>query len=119
MKNVEQIVHNGKTITIISLQGATPTTLPTILNEAQVLILSSPPKSIRSVTDATGFTFNKESAALLKTYSEKIIPNIKATCVVGADALRGVLLASIAQHIQKEIKSFGTRAEAINWLASQ
>jgi hypothetical protein len=119
MKNVEQTNCNGKTITIINLQGATPATLPNILNEAQTLITSAPPKSILSLTDATNFTFNKESAVLLKTYSEKIIPNIKASCVVGADSLRGVLLSSISQHIQKEIKNFGTRTEAINWLSTQ
>lgn len=119
MKNVEQVSYKGKTITIINLSGATPATLPAIINEAQDLITSTTGKNILSLTDATGFTFNKDSALLLKTYSEKIIPYVKASCVVGADALRSVLLSSIVQHVKKEIKNFTTRTEAMEWLASQ
>lgn len=117
--NVEQVKANGKTITIINFQGATPATIPTIISDAEKAIMSSPPKSVLSLTDATDLHFNKDTAALLKTYSEKILPNVKASCVVGADALRGVLLTSIAQYVKKDIKSFGTRDEAVNWLSSQ
>lgn len=119
MKNVEQISHKGKTITVVNIAGSNPSTMPAILAEAQAFITAMPPKSVLSLTDATGCTFNKDSAGLLKIYSEKIIPNVKASCVVGADALRSVLLASVAQHVKKEIKSFSTRTEAMDWLSSQ
>lgn len=119
MKNVEQVTHKGKTITIINIAGATPTTIPTILTEAQTLITAMPSKSVLSLTDATGCTFNKDSVVLLKTYSEKVIPNVKAACVVGADALRSVLLGSVSQHIKKDLKNFNTREEAMDWLVNQ
>jgi len=119
MKYVEKVSNNGKTIIIVNLKGAKPTELPEILTEAKTVIMAAPLKSALYAVDATNFTFNKESAPLLKTYSEQIMPYVKATCVVGADALRAVLLASVALYIKKDIKNFGTRAEAINWLSEQ
>lgn len=104
---------------MINIAGATPATIPTVLNEAQTLITAMPPKSVLSLTDATGCTFNKDSVMLLKTYSEKVIPNVKAACVVGADALRSVLLGSVIQHIGKQIKNCATKEEAMKWLISQ
>jgi len=70
------------------------------------------------MTDVTGATYNQEVANAIKSFVQDNTPHIKASAVVGADGVRLVLLNTVIFLTRRELKTFKTRQEAQEWLAS-
>lgn len=119
MKNLETIQHKGKSIFVLDLSGATSGDVKEITETAHSKIASVPQKSALILTDVTNATYNNVSSAAIKDFTSKNTPFVKASAVVGADGLRAVLLQAVAAITKREIKTFGTRTEAMDWLANR
>lgn len=119
MKPVESIVHKGKSIIVIDISGCNPDEVSMTINEASKKISVLPPKSGLILTDVTATIYNQTTSNYIKDFSSKNTPFVKASAVVGADGLREVLLKTVAMITKREIKPFGTRAEAMDWLATR
>jgi hypothetical protein len=119
MKPFEVITHKEKKIAILDLSDTTPAQAITLLREAQKKITLMPLKSVRIFTDATNAAYNKESMEALKEFSLKAGPHIKASATTGQDGMRGVAKKAVETTVKREINSFKSRQEALDWLASK
>jgi len=119
MKPVETIVHKGKSIVIVDISGCNPDEVAQTVHEASKKISGLPPKSGLILTDVTSTVYNQATSNIIKDFSSKNTPYVKASAVVGADGLREVLLKTVAMVTKREIKPFSTRAEAMDWLATK
>jgi hypothetical protein len=117
-KTCETVSYKGKTVVIVDLAGAIPDEVLVILAEAQKKIATMQPKSVLILTDASEAVYNSTSSKAMKEFSAKNTPYVKASAVVGADGLRGVLLRAVAALTRREIKSCKDRTEAMDWLVS-
>jgi hypothetical protein len=70
------------------------------------------------LTDVTGATYDKEVAAAIKDFATKNSPYVKASAVVGADGVRQILLQTVILITRREMKTFSSREQAKDWLAS-
>jgi len=86
--------------------------------EIQKQISAMPAKSVLLLTDVTGAVYNSASARAIKEWSSKNTPFIKASAVVGATGFLATILAGIRLFTGRDIRSFDTRNEAMDWLVS-
>ncbi len=118
MPRVETVVHKGKSIVVVDLSSCPPEETLKVLPIAKTVIARMAPKSVRVLTDVTGAIYTKEVAAAIKDFSDKNTPYVRASAVVGAEGIRLVLLQTVTMLTRREIKTYRTRPEALDWLAS-
>jgi hypothetical protein len=119
MRRFRFVTHREKEIALIDLSNAMPEEAMAVFDDAAGQIASRPRKSVLALTDGTNAYFNKESSRALTEFVVKNTPHIKASAVVGANGLRHILLNTINAEVGREIQSFATREEAMDWLVSQ
>jgi len=119
MKSFESIIHKGKRICIVDISNTQPQDAVTVLKESQNQISKLISKTALIVTDVTNTVYNKDSAKAIKKFALLKTHYIKASAVVGADSIRAILLKIIAALTGRNIKSFKTKDEALDWLATK
>jgi hypothetical protein len=118
MASVDITTHRGKRVVLVDLAHSQPAQSTAVLPQAHRLIAVAGPKSALVLTDVTNATYNKDVAAAIKEFVSKNTPHIKASAVVGADGVRGILLQTVIFLTRREIKTFDNRAAALDWLAT-
>jgi len=118
MPSTQIMNYKGKNIVLVDLSYSNPQTTTSILDEAAALVASHPPKSALILTDSTEATYNAETSAAMKAFSSKNTPYVKGSAVVGADAMRKVLVSAIRITTKRDIRTFEAREEALDWLVS-
>jgi len=114
----EIVQHKGKNIVLVNLANCSPQTTFSVLDEAAAVIAKSAPISALILTDSTNAIYNSEVSTAMKNFSSKNTPYVKGSAVVGADAMRKVLVAAIRVATKRDIKTFDTREQAMDWLVS-
>ncbi len=118
MDRVLTAQHKGKTIIILDVSKCPPEDTLKVLEEAKSMIAKLPPKSALVLTDVTEATYNKPVAEAMKDFVSHNTPYVKGSAVVGADGVRLVLLNTVIFISRREIKTFDTREDAMDWLAA-
>jgi hypothetical protein len=118
-QRVRTIARNGKSIFLLDLSGTRPAEAVEALRVAQERISVTAPHSVLFLTDVRDAVYDRDSSAALKEFAQRNTPHIRASAVVGAEGLRGVLLTSVRVVTGREIELFGTTEEAEEWLASR
>ena len=118
MGSCEILTHKGKNIFLVNLANCSPQSTFSILDEAAAMIAKSAPKSALILTDSTGATYNAEVSTAMKNFSSKNTPFVKGSAVIGADAMRKVLVAAIRLATKRDIRTFDSREEALDWLVN-
>jgi len=118
MGNAEILEHKSKKVVLVNLAGCGPQTTFGVLDDAAGVIASFPPKSALILTDSTDATYNAEVSAAMKAFTAKNSPYVKGSAVVGADGMRKVLVSAIRVATKRDIRTFDTRDEALDWLVS-
>lgn len=119
MKPFEVIVHNGKNIAVVDLSGTSAEQAIPLLVEAQEKIALMPKKSVLLFTDGRKAVFNKQSMDALKKFSLKVDPHVAASATLAEEGLGHVALQAVERVVKKNLRSFHTRQEALNWLAAR
>jgi hypothetical protein len=118
MEKVRSIFHRGKNIILLDLSNCKPEESIGILPAARETIARCAPKSALVLTDVTGASYNQAIANEIKNFVRDNTPYIKASAVVGAVGVSLVLLNTVIFLTHRDLKTFKTRQEAQDWLAS-
>jgi hypothetical protein len=118
MACTEIVQHKEKNVILVDLANCSPQSTFSILDEAAEVIAKSAPKSALILTDSTNATYNTEVSTAMKNFSSKNTPYVKGSAVVGADAVRKVLVAAIRVATKRDIRTFDTREQAMDWRVS-
>jgi hypothetical protein len=118
MASCQTSVHKGKSVVIVDLSNSQPEEFSPVLDEAHKIIASMAPKSALILTDGTNAVYNTNSSNLMKDFSSKNTPFVKASAVVGADGMRKILVTAVAALTKREIRTFDKREEALDWLVN-
>jgi hypothetical protein len=117
MERVNKFKYQGKEIILIDLSNTRPEETLSVLPIAEKLITACAQKSALVLTDVTNSTYNKEVAEGIKGFVRTNTPHIKASAVVGAEGVRGILLSTVIYLTRREIKKCHDRPSAMDWLA--
>jgi hypothetical protein len=118
MQSFELVSYKGKTIVSVDISNTTTEQLVAVLKEAQQKISKMPANSALIMTDATKAAYNMETGAAIKEFAAKNTPYVKASAVVGVEGIKAVLQTAVSMQNKRNIASFPTRKEAMDWLAT-
>lgn len=117
MKRVEVQSFKSKSVVIVDLSNLAGKDVLTVLSDAKGVISKLGEKKALILTDVSGAKYDKEVAEGIKDFTKYNTPYVKASAVVGAAGVQSVLLQTVTFLTRREIKTFTTRAEALEWLA--
>jgi len=113
------VPYKGKTISLVDLSNSKTAQAIEILKAAQKKISEMPPKSALILTDETNGEVSKEVIAAIIEFAKNNTPYVKASVVVGAEKLKATMVTNVSTIVHRDIKSFETRTQAMDWLVSQ
>jgi hypothetical protein len=120
MKKPEIITYKGKTVIYLDFTNMRDKEeIMKLEREGSDLIRSHPLNSIYTLTNMEGMFFNNE----LKKWFEEIVkanaPHVRAGAVIGMTGLISIMYNAFISVTGRAIKSFKSREEALEYLASK
>ncbi len=120
MERVSFAKHKGRDILIVDLsESKNADDNIAVLDKARAVIDIQAPKSLLILTNVTNAHYDPRAADAMKKYSAANTPYIKASAVVGVTGIRRVIYQAIVKITGRQISTFESADEALDWLASQ
>jgi len=116
MKSFGSVIHKGKRICVVDISNSQPNDAINVLKDGQSEISKLTSKSALVFSDITNAA---DGAAAFKEFISHNTPYVKAFAVVGAKSLYAFFLKTVSTLTGRVIKSFRTRNEALEWLATK
>jgi|SRR5579864_8916205 len=113
---VQFIEYMGQRVLFINYADCDIATLKAVSEEMHRVISKEPPKSVLTLNDVTGTSFDSESVAVLKSKVAANAPYVRRAAVIGITGLQGLIYEAVQKFSQRSIPLFGSRQEALNWL---
>jgi hypothetical protein len=120
MERLKLVNRGGKDILIIDLSHCpVPEGLP-VLERAEPLIRSRPPKSLLTLIDVSGSHYNQEFTDAVKAFARGNEPFVRATAVVGVSTIFAKTLISLIQAVlRRPLQSCDDVESALAWLSER
>ena len=113
------IKHKGKFILMIDLSHCSGKEMLLLIEQIRVTVARHEPGSMLTLSDFTEADIDKKVATRMKEVLTLNRPYVKRSACVGADSVPHVFYENIKSFSQREFPTFKTRAEAMDWLASE
>ncbi len=113
---IRLITHQGKAILLVDLSHCTAAELLKLVRMVPRFVMPEPRRSVLLLADFTGTEFDREAITSLKESAVFDRPHIKKSAWVGTENLPRVFYEHIRNFSQRELPTFKTREEAMDWL---
>lgn len=110
------ITHKSRKVLLVDLSNSTPDELTKASLLVPAYVTTEPRGSVLLLADFTGSKFDKPSLAKLKEATVYDRPHLKRSAWVGTETLPKVFYENIKAFSQRELPTFKTREEALEWL---
>jgi hypothetical protein len=110
------ISHKGKKILVVDVSNCSAAELQEVAALVPEYVTSEPKGSVLLLADFTGAEFNHDAAMRLKESTVFDRPHLKRSAWVGVDSMPRVFYQNIKSFSQRELPTFKTREEAMDWL---
>ena len=115
-ERIRFIEHQGKPILVVDLSHCSPDQILTLLEEFRDKVTSQPPNSLLILADFTGAHFDKSVVTRMKELLVLDRPYVKHAAWVGTKSLPHVYYENFKSFSKRDLPSFDTREEALEWL---
>jgi hypothetical protein len=113
------VKHKGHAIYVIDLSHCAAKEILLLLDQIRADIARHAPGSVLSLADFTGAEIDKKVATRAKEVLVLDRPYIKKSAWVGTESLPHVFYENFKSFSQRELPTFKTREEAMDWLVSE
>ena len=110
------ISHQGKKILLVDLSYCSAAELEQLSALVPDYVTPEPRGSVLLLADFTGAEFDHDAAMRLKESTVFDRPHLKRSAWVGVDSMPRVFYQNIKSFSQRDLPTFKTREEAIDWL---
>jgi hypothetical protein len=110
------ITHQGKQILLVDVSGCSPAELLKISRIVPHYVMPEPRGSVLLLADFTGAEFDRDTITSLKESTVFNRPHLKKSAWVGTDNLPRVFHEHLKTFSQRDLPTFKTREEALDWL---
>jgi len=110
------IEHQGKKILLIDFSYADAHDMLLLLEELRTVVAQHPRGSLVTMSDMTGATIDHEVATKIKEVLTLDRPFVKKTAWLGTESIPHAFMENFHTFSQREIATFKTREEAMDWL---
>jgi hypothetical protein len=121
MDRVRFIEHKGKRIVLLDFSGMVdPVEGMQVITEATRFIGAQPVGGgTLTLTDVTKTRYTREIIEAFKEMTVKNRPIVKAAAIVSDSALHRAAIAMVALFSRRKLQVCDSRAQALDWLATQ
>lgn len=112
------IEHQGKKILLIDISNCSAAEVKRIGGLVPKFVTAHPKGSLLLLADFTGAEFDREAVTTMKEGAVFDRPHIKKSAWVGTDNLPKVFYEHIKVFSQRDLPTFKTREEAMDWLVT-
>lgn len=113
------IEHRGKRILIIDVSHCSPKEVETMARLVPSYVTSEPQGSLLLLADFTGAEFDRIAIERLKESAVFDRPHVKRSAWVGIDKLPKIFFEHIKNFSRRDLPTFKTREEAMDWLVRE
>ncbi len=110
------VKHKGQAIFLIDFSHASEKEIVLLLDQVRVMVASHDPGSVLTLADFTGAHVDKDVATKIKEVLVRDRPYVKRSAWVGTESLPQVFYEHFKNFSQRELPTFKTRQEAMDWL---
>ena len=110
------IEHKGKQILLFDFSRATAQQMQLLLEHVRITVAQHARESLVTLADYTGATVDHGVATKIKEVLTLDRPFVKKTAWVGTESIPHAFLENFHNFSQREIVTFKTREEAMDWL---
>jgi hypothetical protein len=118
MERIHFITYRDKRVLIADCSDCSPEELAAVIDDVPKHITKEPLNSVLVVGDFSRSTFTKETVEHLKLAAVFDRPHLKKAAWVLTENLSKTLLESVRAFSAREIPTFKTREEALEYLVS-
>ena len=113
------ITHEGQSVLLVDMSQCSPQELGQIASLVPEYATEQPLGSLLLLADFTGATFDKNCVEKLKVAMVLDKPRLKKAAWVGTSTLPKVYLENMQMFAQRQVTTFESRDEALNWLVTE
>ncbi len=113
------VEHKGKQILLIDFSGATASQMLLLLELVRMTVAQHARESLLTLGDFTGAQVNRTVATNIKEVLTLDRPFVKKTAWVGTENIPRAFLENFHNFSQRDIVTFKTREEAMDWLVEE
>ena len=110
------ITHRSHKVLLVDLSNCTPDEVAQLGRLVPSYVTAEPRGSLLLLADFSGAKFDKTAIAALKESTVYDRPHLRRSAWVGADTLPRVFYENIKAFSQRDLPTFKTREEALEWL---
>ena len=111
--------HKGKQILLCDYSHATPQQMQLLLEHVRITVAQHARESLLTFADFTGTQIDRTVATRIKEVLTLDRPFIKKTAWIGTEEIPHALLQGFHTFSQRNIATFKTREEALDWLVKE
>ena len=113
------VEHKGKQILFVDFSHASATQMQLILEMVRMTVAQHARESLLTMGDFEGAHIDHAVATKIKEVLTLDRPFVKKSALVGVDKIPHVLLENFHNFSQRDIVTFKTREEAMDWLVEE
>lgn len=114
--HIRFISHQGKKVLLIDVSNCSANELKRVAALVPEYVTAEPKGSVLLLADFTGAEFDHDAVMQLKESTVFDRPHLKRSAWVGVESMPHVFYQNIKSFSQRELPTFKTREEAMEWL---
>jgi hypothetical protein len=118
-ERIRFIVHRGKLVLLVDVSNCTADQMIKLAHVVPTYLADEPRESVLLLADFTGSKFDKAAFESLKEAAVYDRPHLKRSAWVGTETLPKVYYENLKAFSQRELPTFKTREEALDWLVAE
>jgi hypothetical protein len=111
--------HKGQSIYVIDFSHCSTKEMMVLLDLVRADVARHAPRSVLTLADFTGAQVDKTVATHIKEVLTFDRPYVKKSAWVGTEGLPNVFYEHFMSFSQRELPTFKTREEAMDWLVAE
>lgn len=113
------IIHKGKKVLFVDCSHCSADELEKISRMVPSYVTAQPKGSVLLLADFTGVQFDRDAIERMKQDTVYDRPYLKRSAWFGTDTLPHVFYEHLKTFSQRDLPTFETREEALDWLVSE
>jgi len=118
-ERIRTITHRGHQILLVDVTNCTTPEMIELGRLVPSYVSSEPHGSVLLLADFSGSKFDKAAVETLKQAVVFDRPHIKRSAWVGVEGMPKVFYENLKAFSQRDLPTFKTREEALDWLVSE
>lgn len=113
------VKHKGQAIFLVDFSHCSSKEILLLIEQVRAIVARHARGSMLTLGDVTGAEMDKKVATRLKEVLTLDRPYVKRSAWVGVDTVPHVLYENIKSFSHRDIPTFKTREEAMDWLVAE